>query len=258
MAYENEMRMLEQAEKGIRPISSIADFFPGGLSVDDAHLICEGNIQRRLEEGERIVGYKVGLTNIAAREKMGMPDSFYGYLLESMLLESGCELRMDAFIEPKIESEICFKLAKDIQGKGLTVDDVVNATEAVSASFEICDARIKGWACRYSDYFADNGLACRVVLAGTWHPVKDVDLRNETVQLHRNGEKIAGGRGELCMGHPAKAVAWLAGKLADRGKGLKAGQIVMTGTLTPITPMERGVAYLSRFLTLGSVRITTV
>ena len=258
MAYEKEMQMLERAEKEVRPVDPISDFVPGGLSVDNAHAICEGNIQRRLDKGERIVGYKVGLTNIAAREKMGMPDSFYGYLLDSMMLESGCKLRMEALIEPKIESEICFKLKKDIQGKGLTIDDVLDATGGVSAAFEICDARIKGWACRYPDFFADNGLACRVALSGTWHPAKDVDLRNEKVALSRNGEKIAEGKGELCMGHPAKAVAWLAGRLADRGKGLKAGQIVMTGTLTPITPMVKGVIYLSQFSTLGSVKITTV
>jgi 2-keto-4-pentenoate hydratase len=55
------------------------------------------------------------------------------------------------------------------------------------------------------------------------------------------------------MGHPAKAVAWLAGKLAERGKALEAGQIVMTGTLTPILPIEKGATYVAKFSTLGDV-----
>jgi 2-keto-4-pentenoate hydratase len=258
MAYEKEMKMLERAEKETSPIDSISGIVPGGLSVDDALVICEGNIRRRLDQGERLVGYKVGLTNLAAREKMGMPDSFYGYLLESMMLDNGCELRMEALIEPKIESEICFRLGKDLEGKDLTVGDVLKATDGVSASFEICDARIRSWACRYPDFFADNGLACRVVLAGKWFPPEAVDFPAESVILSRDGVTIAEGRGELCMGHPARAVAWLTGKLAERGKGLKAGQIVMTGTLTPITPMEKDAVYQSRFSTLGSVKITTV
>ena len=57
-------------------------------------------------------------------------------------------------------------------------------------------------------------------------------------------------------GHPAKAVAWLVGKLADRNKGLEAGQIVMTGTLTPILPIEKGATYAAKFSTLGEVTAT--
>ena len=85
-----------------------------------------------------------------------------------------------------------------------------------------------------------------------------MDLPNERAILTRNGEKIAEGTGELSMGHPAKSVAWLAGKLAERGKGLDAGQMVMTGTLTGLTPMEKGAAYRAAFSTLGDVTLSVV
>ncbi|MBW1789105.1 MAG: fumarylacetoacetate hydrolase family protein [Deltaproteobacteria bacterium] len=258
MVYEDEMKRLEQAEKTRKPIDPISQSFSGDLPLEGAYAICEGNIQRRLDSGEKIVGFKVGLTNIAAREKMGMPDSFYGYLLDSMVLESGVRLKREGLIEPRLESEICFKLKSDLQGKDLTVDDVMIATEGICASFEICDARIGNWACAYPDFIADNGMSCRVALGGTWHPAADIDLPNERAVLTCNGEKIAEGAGELSMGHPAKVVAWLAGKLADRGKGLKAGQIVMTGTLTGMTPMEKGAEYAAAFSTLGEVTLSVV
>jgi 2-keto-4-pentenoate hydratase len=57
----------------------------------------------------------------------------------------------------------------------------------------------------------------------------------------------------MALGHPANAVAWLANKLAERGRGLTAGMVVMTGTLTPITPIERGSTYTGAFSTLGKV-----
>jgi len=200
----------------------------------------------------------VGFTNIPVRDKMGLPDSTYGYLLDTMILESGGELEMSEMIAPKIECEICFKISEDLEGKGLTIDDVLQATAGVSASFEICDARIKDWKCPYPDFFADNGFSARVVLPGEWHPVDEVDLLGETVVLTQDGTKIAEGKGEMDMGHPANAVIWLAGKLADRDKGLKAGQIVMTGTLTPILSIGKGSIYVATFSSLGEVSKTFV
>jgi 2-keto-4-pentenoate hydratase len=255
MAFEKEQKILEQAERDRKPIGPISDLMPGGLSLEDAHAICEGNIQKRLDSGEKLAGFKVGFTNIAIRDKMGFPDSTYGYLLDSMLLKSGVDVPMRDLISPKIECEICFRLGKDLKGKGLMVEDVLRATEAVSGSFEICDARIRDWKCPYPDFLADNGFSGRIVLPGRWLPVAQVDLLKETVALLQDGKRLAEGKGEMAMGHPAKSVAWLAGKLHERGKDLKAGQIIMTGTLTPITPVQKGSDYTARFSTLGQVTV---
>lgn len=256
MAFEKVMQTLVQAEKEGIPIGPVSDMVPGGLTLEDAHAICEGNLQKRLDAGETVAGFKVGFTNIPVRDKMGLPDSTYGYIMDSMVLKSGVNLLMKGLVEPKIECEICFMLGKDLEGKDLTVEDVLAATESVSASFEICDARILGWKCPYPDFFADNGFSCRVVLSGDWHPVSGVDLLGETVVLTQDGNKLAEGKGEAAMGHPANAVIWLAGKLADRKKGLKAGQFIMTGTLTPILTIEKGSTYTASFSSLGEINIT--
>lgn len=258
MAFEKEIQVLVEAEKNRQAVGPISDLVPGGLSLEDAHTICETIIGQRIAAGEELVGYKVGFTNIPVREQMGLPDSTYGYELKSMVLENGGELRMSELIAPKIECEICFRLGKDLSGKGLTVEQVMAATEAVSASFEICDARIKDWKCPYPDFFADNGFSARIVLSGRWVPAGEVDLLEETVVLSKDGAKLAEGKGAAAMGHPANAVSWLSGKLADRGKGLKAGQLVMTGTLTPILPIEVGSTYVASFSTLGDVKKTFV
>jgi 2-keto-4-pentenoate hydratase len=258
MALGKEMELLAVAERKRKPVGPISDQVPGGLPLDAAHAICEGNIQRRLDGGEALAGFKVGFTNIAVRDKMGLPDSTYGYLLNSMVLRDGESLDMAQFIEPKIECEICFRLGHDLIGRGLTVEEVLNATAGVSASFEICDSRIKNWKCPYPDFLADNGFAARVALSGRWQSAEGFDFLNEKVVLTQNGRDVAEGTGVLAMGHPAKAVAWLAGKLNERGKGLKAGQIIMTGTLTPILPIEQGSTYVARFSTLGEIRVTFV
>ena len=254
--FERVGDVLVQAERDRAAVGPVSDLVRGGLSLDLAHAICERNITRRLDAGERIVGFKVGFTNIAVREKMGLPDSTYGYLLDGMVLPSGSSLAMDEFVAPKIETEICFRLGKDLAGPDLTIDEVLDATDSVSASFEICDARIRDWKCPYPDFFADNGFSARIVLSGRWVPVREMDLLGETVVLRKDGDQIAEGRGEMALGHPANAVAWLARKLSERGRSLTAGMVVMTGTLTPILPIERGASYVGSFSTLGSVETT--
>ena len=249
--------VLREAEASRTAIGPVSDLVEDGLTLDVAHDVCESNIARREAAGERIVGYKVGFTNIAVRDKMGLPDSTYGYLMGGMVLESGGSLDMAEMIAPKIESEICVRLGRDLSGPGVNAADVLTAADAVRAAFEICDARILDWKCPYPDFFADNGFSARIVLGGTgWRPIGEVDLLGETVVLLKDGEAFAEGRGEMALGSPANAVAWLANKLAARGRSLAAGMLVMTGTLTPITPIERGSTYVASFNTLGVVEKT--
>jgi len=256
MAFEKEMQILVDAEKNRTPIGPVSDMVAGGLSLDDAYRICERSIEKRVQAGQKVVGFKIGFTNLAVREKMGLPDSTYGYLMDGMVLKNGVKVRMSELIAPKIECEICMKLKSGLKGKGLSAEDVIKATEAVSASFEICDARIKDWKCPYPDFFADNGYSTRIVLPGQWRPVAGFGLLHGKVVLNQSGKELAQGTGALAMGHPAKAVAWLVGKLADRNKGLEAGQMIMTGTLTPILPIEKGATYVAKFSTLGEVTAT--
>jgi 2-keto-4-pentenoate hydratase len=254
---ERVAQVLREAEAAKTAVGPASDLVVGGLSLDLAHTVCEANIARREAAGETVAGFKVGFTNIAVREKMGLPDSTYGYLMGGMVLETGGDIDVDELIAPKIETEICMRIGRDLAGPGATAADVLAATDAVRASFEICDARIRDWKCPYPDFFADNGFSARIVLGGTgWIPVADVDLLTETVVLARDGEPFAEGKGEMALGNPANAVAWLANKLAERGRGLTGGMIIMTGTLTPITPIERGSTYIGAFSTLGTVEKT--
>lgn len=251
---ERVAKVLRDAEAARTAVGPVSDLVLGGLTLDLAHTVCESNLARREAAGETVAGFKVGFTNIPVREKMGLPDSTYGYLTASMVLESGGVVYMSELIAPKIETEICMRLGRDLAGPGVEIADVLAATDAVRASFEICDARIRDWKCPYPDFFADNGFSARIVLGATgWVPVAGVDLLAEAVVLSRDGVPFAEGKGAMALGHPANAVAWLANKLSERRRGLSAGTIVMTGTLTPITPIERGSSYTGTFSTLGVV-----
>lgn len=259
MKHQKILESLQKAEKTRAAIGPVSDMVPGGLTLDEAKAIAEEGIRQRLEKGERMAGYKVGFTNIAVRQKMGLPGSTYGYILDTMVLKSGDICRMDELIAPKIETEICFRLKKRLSSSDLTVEKVMKATEGVRPAFEICDARIKDWKCPYPDFFADNGFSARIVLGGDgWTNAKDIDLRELQDSLYKNGEKIAEGKGSNALDHPANAVIWLAQELAKRGRIIDAGELVMTGTLTPILPVSRNDKYRATFSQLGEVTVTFV
>jgi 2-keto-4-pentenoate hydratase len=103
MAFEKELQVLVEAEKNRKPIGPVSDMVAGGLSLDDAYRICERNIEKRVQAGQKVVGFKIGFTNLAVREKMGLPDSTYGYLMDSMVLKSGVKVTMSELIAPKLE-----------------------------------------------------------------------------------------------------------------------------------------------------------
>ncbi|MHB1355764.1 MAG: 2-keto-4-pentenoate hydratase [Anaerolineae bacterium] len=254
MDYQHIQQVLIDAQAQRQAVGPVSDLVTGGLTLEAAHSICEANMARRYAAGEKLVGYKVGFTNIAVREKMGLPDSTYGYLTDRMVLANYGEFDMSELIAPKLECEICVRLKQDLAGTGLTIEQVLAATDALVAAYEICDARIRDWKCPYPDFFADNGFSARIVLGDTWLKADQLDLLTESVVFSQDGQKVAEGKGQNALGHPAKAVAWLAGKLAERGLGLKAGQLVMTGTLTPITPIQRGSLYTASYTNLGGLQ----
>ena len=257
MAHEQIQQVLIDAEAQRVPVGPVSDLAEGGLSLDAAHEICEANMAKRYKAGEELVGYKVGFTNIPVREKMGLPDSTYGYLTDQMVLSNRGELDMGELIAPRIECEIVFRLGRDI-GAQATIEQVLEATDSVAAAYEICDARIRDWKCPYPDFLADNGFSARIVPGDIWLPVSNFDLLEEAVTLKQDGAELAQGQGRNAMGNPASAVAWLANKLAERGQVLSAGQLVMTGTLTPILPIERGSLYTAEYSSLGELSMRFV
>ena len=250
--------VLAEAERTRVAAEPVSDLVAGGLTLEMAHRVCEGTVERRRRGDEQIAGFKVGFTAIRERDKNDLRVFAYGYLLDSMVQPSGGILRMDELVAPRIETEIFFRLSKDLAGPQVSIADVLQATEAVGPSFEVGDARIRDWKCPYPDFVADNAFAARIVLARSRPLVGDTDLPSESATLLQDGRPLASGSRDSTLGHPASAVAWLARALSERGRHLSAGMVIMTGTLTPSTPIVRGSTYVGQFSTLGQVEISFI
>ncbi|MEK5389955.1 2-keto-4-pentenoate hydratase [Margalitia sp. FSL K6-0131] len=245
---------LLEAERKRKPVAPITERFDTLTVVDSYHIQLE-MVKRRLQEGQTIIGKKVGLTSKAMQNMLGVNEPDYGHLFDDMKVENGATVNIDSMISPKIEAEIGFILGEDLAGPNLTFLDVLMATKFVVPTIEIIDSRIEDWKIKLVDTVADNGSSSKVVGGDTYATLDQIDLRTNGMLLYKNQELIATGAGAAALGHPANAVAWLGNKLSEFDISLKAGELILPGALTAAVVVESGDHITAEFGAIGSVSV---
>lgn len=236
------------------PIEPITAQFPG-LNLEDAYAIQMAIVQQRVVAGRKIVGKKIGLSGRKMQELLGVSEPDYGHLFDDMILNSGEQVAMASLIQPRCEAEIAFLLNEDLAGPGVTVADVIAATEGILPALEIVDTRIRDWKIKLEDTVADNGSSALVVLGGVITPPIELDLRLTGVTFSQNGQLVGTGTGAEALGHPAASVAWLANTLSDFNVTLQAGELVLSGSLAGAPFITAGDTFIAEFDRLGTVSV---
>ncbi|MGE0387045.1 MAG: fumarylacetoacetate hydrolase family protein [Gammaproteobacteria bacterium] len=214
---------------------------PAPISVDDAYGVSMRMLARREADGERVIGAKIGVTSRAVQDMLGVYQPDFGLLTDRMRHPNGADVPISReLIQPRVEGEIAFLLRHDLAGPGVTAAQVLHATEGVLPCFEIVDSRIEGWKIRIEDTIADNASCGLFVTGDTPADPRRVDLPSCTLVLENHGEVIATGAGAAAMGSPLNTVAWLANALGRYGIALRAGDIVLSGSLVPLLPVKPG------------------
>ncbi|WP_100639053.1 2-oxopent-4-enoate hydratase [Marinobacter salexigens] len=211
------------------------------ITLGDAYNISLRVLERRIESGEKVIGKKIGLTSKAVQNmlKVGQPD--FGYLTDKMAYSQGEEVQIsDRLMQPKAEGEIAFILKKDLLGPGLTAADVLAATDCVLPCFEVVDSRIENWEIKIQDTVADNASCGVFVLGDRAVNPRKVDLATCGMVVEKNGSIISTGAGAAALGSPVTCVTWLANTLGQFGIPLKAGEVILSGSLVPLEPVQAG------------------
>lgn len=248
---------LYEAERTRQPIPPLVETYQG-LTAADAYQIQRLLIDRKIREGARVVGHKIGLTSLAMQQLLGVDQPDYGQLLDTMIVADGAALRRDDLVAPRVEAEIAFVLDEEVRGPGVNIATVLTATRYVFAALEVVDSRVADWRIQLADTIADNASSCRMVIGGRFVPVDDLDLRLIGMVLEKNGEVANTAAGAAVLGHPAQAVAWLANKLAEFDTSLEAGQVILPGALSAMVPVQAGDQVRATFDHLGSVSVRFV
>ncbi len=242
----NEQRIQELGDdlyaalRGKQMIDPLTEREPE-MTIEDAYHVSLRMVQRRVDDGERIIGKKIGVTSKAVQNMLNVHQPDFGYLTDRMVYGDGEEMPIsEQLIQPRAEGEIAFILKDDLEGPGVTNADVLAATEAVMPCFEIVDSRIRDWKIKIQDTVADNASCGLFVLGSQAVSPRDVDLSTVGMVVEKNGEIISTGAGAAALGSPVNCVAWLANTLGRFGIPLKAGEVILSGSLVPLEPIKAG------------------
>ena len=245
---------LYQALIDRQPVDPLTDR-ESDITIEDAYQIQLRMIQRRVDAGETIVGKKIGVTSrvVMTMLKVNQPD--FGQMTSGMVFNEGEAIRTDTMIAPRAEAEVAFMLKRDLMGPGVTAADVLRATDCVMPCFEIVDSRIKDWKIKIQDTVADNASCGVLTLGGLRKDPRKLDLALAGMVLEKNGELISTSAGAAVQGSPVNAVAWLANTLGRLGIGLKAGEVILSGSQSPLVPVKAGDSLVCSVGGLGSTSV---
>lgn len=242
--------------KTLRPL---IERFPE-IEIEDAYHISLAMLQHRLQnDGETVVGKKIGVTSKAVQDMLGVFQPDFGFLTSAMAVPNDSSVKIAGnLIQPRAEAEIAFLLKSDLQGPGVTEADVLNATASIMTCFEIVDSRIDNWKIKIQDTIADNASCGVYVLGNERVDPRGLDLPNLTVNVFKNGKPLSSGKGSAVQGNPLTAVAWLANTLGEFGIPFKAGEVILSGSLVPLEPVVAGDEMHAEIDGLGSATVRFV
>ena len=241
---------LDQAALNAQATSQLS--FDQSITLDDAYQIQKASIQRRIERGEVLAGFKLGFTSKAKMEQMGINDIIWGRLTHSMEIKSGDMLEMSKFIHPRAEPEIAFRMGKQLD-RYVSLEEVPQYIDAIAVAIEVIDSRYEHFKFSLEDVVADN-CSSAAYMIGEWLPsLTDVQGLHITLQL--NGETVQTGNSHAILGNPLQSIVEISKMMVKYGEVVQAGDIILAGAATSAIYINAGDRIGAHFGKLGSVEL---
>lgn len=227
------------------------------LSLEAGYELQRRQIQLRRERGERVIGYKLGVTTSAQRETAGIRFPTLGTLTSSMVLDG--PLRIGGMIQPKVEPEMAVIFAHALSDTAPSDADIDHAIGSIHAGLEIVDSRYPDSEFIPADAVADNGSARAVVWSSLARVPADITMAGEEVIFDVSGQGSQRGSGSALMGDPLIVVREAVREILRRGFDLPAGCVIFSGNLVEqALPVRAGDVVTAEFSTLGRLSLDVI
>ena len=231
------------------------------MSMDDAYAVQSAWVQRKIQDGRKVVGYKIGLTSKAMQRVMKIDTPDYGVLLDDMIFPDGGEINVADFLDPQIEVELAFVLKERLFGDNVTLEQVMAATDYIIPAFELIAARSfrvhpqTGYTRTVKDTISDNAANAGIIMGGIKINPEEMDLRWAGAIVKRNGEVEQTGLAAAVLDHPANGICWIAKRFAPHGVALEPGQILLSGSFTAPIKVKAGDLVTAEYGPLGDISV---
>lgn len=198
-------------------------------------------------------GYKLGVTDTRVQEAMALEHPLFGHLLSGWDYMDGDTIPASRLITPKLEGEVAFLFRATLDDPELSEEALLDGLKGVLPALEICDSAFAGWPKSLFDAAADNLSSGLYVLGSELKDPRELDLANLEMKLYRNNDAAVTGHSRQCMGNPLTACLWLVRELARRGTPIRAGELILSGSLGPMVETKAGDKIRLEIGELGSL-----
>jgi 2-keto-4-pentenoate hydratase len=230
-------------------------------SIDEAYQVQDAYQGALTKDFGEVAGYKIAYTTTALQQSSGISEPVAGVILTNNVRHSPAVLNANDFLQPGIECEVGVWMGRDLPASGAPYDrdGVSGAVEAIMTAFEVVDNRRtqgQDTQTQLLTTISSNILNAGVVLGEAVTDWRDIHLPGCRGYMEINGELVGEGVGSDVMGHPLEPLAWLANALASHGKELKAGMVVITGSIVPPKWLKSGDSALIEIEGLGKAELS--
>lgn len=249
---------LYRAEKRRSPVEPASLAYPD-MNIDDGYAIQKRWVDKKIAEGRRVVGYKIGYTSRAMQKALNIDEPDYGVLLDEMVFAEGSDIEAGQFCDPRVEVELAFILKDRLEGAHISIFDVLNSTDYVVPALEIIAARSyrqhpqTGYTRKVYDTIADNAGNAGIIMGARPIKPRDTDLRWCGALLYVNGVIEETGLAAGVLNHPANGICWVAKRFAPHGVALEPGQIILSGSFTAPVAVKAGDTVHADYGPLGGI-----
>lgn len=227
MTLQQIAQQLDKAAREAKPIPQFSASQP--FSLSDAYKIQLISIQRRIERGEKITGFKLGFTSKAKMEQMGVSDLIWGILTDNMLIEDEGKISLHKYIHPRVEPEVAFLVKKDIT-KEISYKEIPEYIESFAVAIEVIDSRYEKFKFSLEDVVADNCSSIGYCV-GTWYALEE-NINNLKLELAINSEIVQSSSTNAILENPYQSVVEISRLATEAGLTIKEGYVIMAGAAT--------------------------
>lgn len=233
MTTEEIAEYLDTAAKNATAVEQIETI--QSIDLKTAYTIQHQSIQRRIDRGETVTGYKLGFTSHAKMEQMGVNDLIWGILTDEMRIQPQAEVDLARWIHPRAEPEVAFRVGKTIDGP-IALEDVSDYLDKMAPAIEVIDSRYKDFKFSLEDVVADNCSSTGYVI-GKWHDLKS-EISHLSIQLKINNETVQKGKTSAILNNPFQSVVELSRLASEAGLTVEKGHVIMAGAATAAVYLE--------------------
>lgn len=245
-------KAIRQARQDRCPTEPVSTTY-GITTAEQAYRIAQINHPFQRQALGRVTGKKVGLTAAAVQKQLGISEPDYGLLFAGMEHLDHDDVPFDEFIAPKVEAEVAFIMDRDLKAEPPSFAEFVASVAYTLPAIEIVDSVVKEWQISLVDTVADNSSAARYVLGNQPVRLGTIELQKIDMQLWVNHSVAVVGSATVCMGNPLRAAYWLACTMSEHGQPLRAGEVILSGSLGPMKSVEKGDVVHAQLGKLGFV-----